>query len=168
MQSWTQVKQFFRLFTHYTILLDQFIKKKKSSCVSSFASPQGQTHFIWNAVEIDKPLCPIFGSKRLLLYSPRPLLSLKRLAQELMIGKCENAETKNSCCARKLVTRLCASLWKLSENADISFGYLYIINNFTFILNQLRECLNKYLWLTGFVMVLNFPMRSATKILSLN
>ena len=31
-------------------------------------------------------------------------MSVKSLTQELMIGKCEDVETKNSCWARKLVT----------------------------------------------------------------
>ena len=57
------------------------------------------------AYETSTSLCIlILSRKSLLLESPRPSLTLKRLAQELMIRKCEDVKTKNSLWAGKLVT----------------------------------------------------------------
>ena len=50
------------------------------------------------AYETSTSLCIlILSRKSLLLESPRPSLTLKRLAQELMIRKCEGAKTKSNC-----------------------------------------------------------------------
>ena len=57
-----------------------------------------------HAYETSTTLCIlILSRKSLFLESPRPPPTLKRLAQELMIRKCEDVETKNSLWARKLV-----------------------------------------------------------------
>jgi len=58
-----------------------------------------------HAYETSTSLCIlILSRKSFLLESPRPSLTLKRLAQELMIRKCEDVKAKNSLWAGKLVT----------------------------------------------------------------